>query len=191
MIGKVVTDNVLGNGIISHNTVGGLSPEGDAGLISEFVMNCSQYANAFTKSVSRGYAVAGFIPGFGFTTPSTITIGSGAVLNLMTRAGTDLQQSVPALYEYDPDSGAAETITFVMISTTSGTSAPANNDANYFKSLKLINTTQNTTTVIQRSDFQLSTLNSTSGNGFRANFTRVQTVNINNLDVIKVQLRSD
>mgnify|MGYP001166257944 CR=1 FL=1 len=194
MIGKVVTDNVLGNGIISHNTVGGLSPEGDAGLISELVVTVGQTTNPFLKDILRGYSVTGFSTGYGSVSPATFTIANGDVADADSQAGQPLGFSVPLFVETDPDSGAANYLSFQAVFPDAAASVPANTDANFFKSIKVINTNLGTETTILRSDMTFTSAATSSGTGYRVYFQKdplAVALNLAAGHIIKVQLRSD
>jgi hypothetical protein len=188
MIGKVVTDNVLGNGIISHNTVGGLSPEGDAGLISEFSFTAGQFT-ADGKNISRGY-FRGYLS-YGTTTDTSFDLASGITIDLVNNSGISppLNFAGAAFTEYDPQSGS-DTLTFGLYAKGHSSGMPTFNDANYFKTLKLTNNTAGSTMSIARSGFTFGTPASDGTDSFVA-LNKTQTIGIVNGNSYTVQLRSD
>ncbi len=147
MIGKVVTDNVLGNGIISHNTVGGEVPSAEDPVISEFTIAVAS-TSAGGKDNFRGYSKGQFI-NFGSTSGTTFDLADGTTVQLAST--TYVSGLAFAFYEFDSNSSTDRVDMRVHI--LGATASPTFNDSNWFKSLKIINNTDSTDFTIQRSGF--------------------------------------
>ena len=166
----------------------------DAGLISEFVVTVGQTINMYLKDIIRGYTVQGFSTGFGSVSPATFTIANGDVADADSQAAQPLGFAVPLFTETDPDDGGDNYLSFQAVFPDAAASVPANTDANFFKSIKVINTNLGTETTILRSDMTFSGTSATSGTGYRVYFQKDPLAVALNLAVghtIKVQLRSD
>ena len=169
----------------------------DAGLISEFTFTAGQ--NTFDgKNFTRGFVKSGLgaFYNIGSTTATTLAIGSGATASLTTTGGVGLNFAGSGFIEYDPQSGNHRVNVALHFS---GQSAPTTiNDANYFKSVKFINHTQNTEHTLQRSYFTTQSVvpDSQGASDSRTVFSGDATVSTGTIgiaqnDSITFQLRSD
>tara|TARA_B100001093_G_scaffold316218_1_gene301694 strand:+ start:569 stop:1177 length:609 start_codon:yes stop_codon:yes gene_type:complete len=168
------------------------SAGGDAGLISEFVVTVGQATNPYLKDVYRGYQRSLFFPPFGSVSPDTFTIANGDVADADGPALQSLGFASPQFQETDPDDGGDNYLSFMALFPDAAASVPANTDANFFKSIKVINNNLGTETTFLRSDMTFQGYPATSGTGYRVYFTITPTaLNLTAGHVIKVQLRSD
>tara|TARA_R100001440_G_scaffold12083_1_gene21339 strand:- start:735 stop:1262 length:528 start_codon:yes stop_codon:yes gene_type:complete len=160
-------------------------------VIDEFTVTAAAQTQLSPKDVHRGYRVSFVLTDFGSVSPSTITIANGHT------ADTDSQQNFSGVFpsaefvEIDPASGGSNSMKLGLVFPNESATIPTNNDANYFKSLKIINNTQSTTTTIQRSDMTFGFGNDSDGTGYFVTFSKTETLNISANDSVKVQLRSD
>lgn len=164
----------------------------DAGLISEFTFTAGQYT-ADSKNYNRGFQRSGLGGSFqyGSVTETSYDLAGGITIDLVNSNGIDppLNYVGSSLYEYDPQSGS-EIVVMAMFAKGHANGMPTFNDANFFKTLKIINNTTNSTATIARSDFTVSTNTSNSTDSFMS-IQKTQTIGIANTNSITVQLRSD
>jgi len=147
MIGKVVTDNVLGNGIISHNTVGGEAPSAEDPVISEFTITVAS-TSAGGKDNFRGYSKGQFV-GFGTTSTDSFELADGTTSHL---TNTSYVSSLGGAF-FELDSGFSTDRIDMRVHILGATAPPTFNDSNWFKSLKITNNTDSASFTLQRSGF--------------------------------------
>lgn len=183
MIRKIITDDILSNEVISHNTMGGLAPGGDFGLISEYSYTAADNSPD-AKNVFRGYAAGQYI-NFGSTSDSTFDLADGTTISM---SGVFVNSNGFATYEYIPQSAAQSFVVRFIVANS--TSFPTFNDSNWFKTLRIINNTTSTTADIARSSFSSPSLSNDGTNGM-ATITHYRTATSSAGDSITIQLRSD
>lgn len=160
-------------------------------VIDEFTVTAAAQTQLSPKDVHRGYRVSAVATDFGSVTPSSITIGNGHTADMTTQSNFSGTFPAAGFVEIDPASGGSNSMKLNLQFPSESASVPTNNDSNYFKSLKIINSTQGTTTTVQRSDTTFASGSDSDGTGYFVSFTKTETLNISASDSVKVQLRSD
>tara|TARA_B100000575_G_C22632056_1_gene390672 strand:+ start:36 stop:563 length:528 start_codon:yes stop_codon:yes gene_type:complete len=160
-------------------------------VIDEFTVTAAAQTQLSPKDVHRGYRVSAVATDFGSVTPSTITVASGHTADMTTQQNFSGTFPATGFVEIDPASGGANSMRLNLIFPNESTPNPADTDANYFKSLKIINNTQGTTVTVQRSDMTFTSGNDVDGTGYFIAYSKTETLNISANDSVKVQLRSD
>ena len=157
----------------------------DAGLISEFTYTVGSFSPD-GKNSFRGYSQGS--ANFGSVTESSFDIADGTTITTNTTSGNYVSGNGFAVYEYVPSSGSQ---TFVIRFLVLGqTSTPTFNDANWFTTLRMINSTDSTTEDIARSSFADGG-DTTDGTNVFTLKTSIRTANTSTGDSITIQLRSD
>jgi len=160
-------------------------------VIDEFTVTAAAQTQLSPKDVHRGYRVSAVSTNFGSVTPSSITIGNGHTADMTSSLNFSGTFPEAGFVEIDPASGGSNSMRFNLQFPSESASVPTNNDSNYFKSLKIINSTQSTTTTVQRSDMTFASGSDGDGTGYFVSFSKTETLNISASDSVKVQLRSD
>lgn len=159
------------------------SPSVDTGLISSY-----SYIVGFNspdgKNVFRGYATGQYVT-FGMTSDSTFDLGDGTTISM---SGVSVYSNGFATYEYLPQSSAQSFVVRFIIANA--TSFPTFNDANWFKTLRIINNTKNTTEDIARTSFT-SPSPASDGTNVMSTITTFRTATSTPGNSITIQLRSD
>ena len=162
-------------------------------VIAEFSFTAGTLTELGSKDVLRGYQVSS-LSGFSFgssISPSTITVANGHTADTDTGGGSTISFAAPALFERDPNSGAANSVFLSLYFPNESASVPANTDANFFKSLRIINNANSTEATILRSDMTFASNTDSTGTGYRVSFTKTQTINMGTSGTRTIQLRSD
>lgn len=158
-----------------------------SGTYASIISNYSFTAGSYSpdgKNNFRGYAAGQYLA-YGSTTDVNFSLGDGTIV---TMAGVAVYGSGTATYEYIPQSGVQF---FALRFIRSGsTSFPTFNDADWFKTLRIINNTANTTEDIARSAFSTPSLSNDGTNGM-ATLQVNRTATMTSGDSITIQLRSD
>lgn len=159
---------------------------GDAGLISEFTYTVGSYSPD-GKNSFRGYAQSQFV-NYGSVTESSFDIADGTTITTNTTSANFVNTNGFAVYEYVPSAGIQ---TFVIRFLVLGqTSTPTFNDANWFTTLRMINSTDSTTEDIARSSF-FNGSDTTDGTSVFTVKSSNRTSTTSTGDSVTIQLRSD
>jgi hypothetical protein len=161
-------------------------------VIAEFSFTVGSLTELGSKDALRGYRVSALGFGFGSSiSPTEITVANGHTADLDTGGGYTISFMGSALYERDPNSGGANSVFLSLYFPTEPASVPANTDANFFKSLRIINNADNTEATIQRSDMTFASNTDSTGTGYSVSFYKTQTINMGTSGTRTIQLRSD
>ena len=162
-------------------------------VIAEFSFTVGSLTELGSKDVLRGYQAGGLVAfNFGSSiSPTEITVANGHTADLDTGGGYTISFVGSALYERDPNSGGANSVFLSLYFPNETASVPANTDANFFKSLRIINNANSTEATIQRSDMTFASNTDSTGTGYRAAFGKTQTINMGTSGTRTIQLRSD
>jgi hypothetical protein len=160
-------------------------------VIAEFNIAVGQITELGSKDVLTGYRVSAIGFGFGSSAKTEITVANGHTADLDTGGGFTISFLGSALYERDPNSGGANSVSLFLYFPDETASVPANTDANFFKSLKIINNVNSTETTIQRSDMSFASNTDSTGTGYSVSFYKTQTINMGTSGTRTIQLRSD
>ena len=161
MIGKVVTDNVLGNGIISHNTVGGEVASAEDPLLGSFTFTAAAMTFDFGKNVYFGFLESSAVPYGTVTAGQTVTLAGGSVVTFGNSSSNFVNTLGSGLADRSGNAGDEFSLGLLFI----GQSVPARTEANYFKTVRIINQTASTTVNVPFSDITWATPVTSGSNG--------------------------
>lgn len=162
-------------------------------VIAEFSFTVGSLTELGSKDALKGFNSSGLLSArFGSSiSPTTITVANGHTADLDTGGSYTISFLGSALYERDPNSGGANSVFLSLYFPNETASVPADTDANFFKSLRIINNTNNTEVTIQRSDMTRNTFTDSTGTGYAVTYTKTQTINMGTSGTRTIQLRSD
>ncbi len=155
-------------------------------LIAEFTYTTGSYSPD-NKNMNRGYS-NDFVNSYGTIDVSSFNLADGTTITTDSFLNTTISSEGFEFKEFLPQFGNDTLI--IVAHFIGNTSPPAFTDANWFKTLRIINNTQGTTEDILRSAFTASAVDVTSPDSKVTIFMQRVAVTSNN-DSITVQLRSD